>query len=353
MRGWGIPSHTIRKVRDRVREMWSDTAGSWAWEWTREAESAKRAGDPLLAARLYGAARFPCAVSELQRAAARHQLESYLAAAPSFPCRFERRVLELSYRGRSTRVPTHLFAVRGDSRHKPLLCLSGGVDTLKMELHRLALTLVRLGGFRVAAIDMPGTGESELALAPDADTIYEGVLDELAGEAQRGVLGISFGGHWAAKLGLRRCADAAVDLGGPIGAGSMNSEKLARLPNGMTGILGNALRLTALPGENEAGSLLRAFSLREQGLLQGARATALLAVNGAHDQYVPREDTTVFRSIPGAEVWLVEGATHCAAERFPAVVLSVIAWLRVKLLGASAANRALLAASLAVLRPAR
>jgi hypothetical protein len=60
----------------------------------------------------------------------------------------------------------------------------------------------RIGRFRVAAIDMPGTGESGMALTADADAIYQELLATLAPTGRKAVLGVSFGGHWAAKLAL-------------------------------------------------------------------------------------------------------------------------------------------------------
>jgi len=285
MRSWGIPSSTLTRVEAAVDDMWREGPRGWAYEWRREGEAAERRGRWHRAAMCHGAAKFPCIVTALQERCYASQLECYAKAASAFPCSFQRLELDVPYRDGSTRVPVHLFAPRADS-NLPLVCLSGGVDTLKVELHRLALTLALVGRFRVAAIDMPGTGESAIALAGDAHRIYEGVLAELHHGAKRGVWGVSFGGHWAAKLACLASVDAAVDMGGPIGARTLD---YTRLPNGMTGIIANALSderlLTA--ASSELAELEAQFSLPKQGLMEARTSSPLLVFNGARDRTSP------------------------------------------------------------------
>ncbi|MEU8804613.1 alpha/beta hydrolase [Spirillospora sp. NPDC048819] len=348
----GVPAGAVARARDRIGEMWGDGEDGWGPVWAAEAERAGRERGPLAESLCWGAARFPCLATEARRDAHRRQLERYLDAAPRFRARFRRRILHVPHPGdgtgnATTPVPAHLFR-RPFGRPRGVLILSGGVDTWKMDLHRLAVTTALATGFIVAAIDMPGTGESELVLTPGADR----VLAALAGELRReyglptGFLGLSFGGHWAAKLALLGEVDAAVDLGGPTGAAATPVDVL-NLPYGMTGILGNALGLDAPPGPGRAAELLDAFSLRGQGLLdpgRAGRAAPLLAVNGARDQYIPPGDTTGLAGRPGTAVWLVAGATHCAPERFRVLMPAIWGWLAARLSpgpAARAAERAL------------
>ena len=110
-----------------------------------------------------------------------------------------------------------------------------------------------------------------MPLAPDGDKVLDGLVallrEQRPGEPV-GYFGLSFGGHWAVRLALRGVVDAAVDLGGPTGAADEATDVLS-LPYGMAAIVGNALGLTALPD---------------------------------------------------ATVWIVPGATHCAAERIRPVL---------------------------------
>jgi esterase FrsA len=353
--GWGIPWQVVNEVRMQARDMWSDDTGGWVPAWARQADRAERNGAWLLAALCWGAARFPCFATPSRKAAYERQLAAYERASADFPVRFERLVLDVPSEHGPTPVPVHLFA----RRRRPgrgLVVLSGGVDTWKVELHRLSVTIARATGLQVAALDMPGTGESKLALTPGADAVLAAVIRRLAervGSDGTAFFGVSFGGHWAAKLALLGEVDAAIDLGGPVGAGESTVD-VANLPNGMTGIVAHALGLDRLPTDEEAQALVDGFSLRRQGLLDGDGATSahLLAVNGEHDLYIPPEDTTVFRSQPKATVWVVKGAGHCAAERIRLVIPPALAWLSARLHREARAYRVLERALRLPLRPA-
>ena len=77
-----------------------------------------------------------------------------------------------------TPVPIHVYAPRHPGPY-PLVLPSAGVDTQKIELHRLAVAVARLADAKVIALDMPGTGESSVALTLGADAIYHGVLQQM------------------------------------------------------------------------------------------------------------------------------------------------------------------------------
>jgi esterase FrsA len=339
--GWGIPSSIVEKVRTQVRDMWSEEDPSgWVPAWAEWAERAEREGRWLQAALLWGAARFPCFATPGRRAAYERQLAGYERASADFPVRFERLVLDVPFDGGQTPVPVHLFR-RRRAAGRSLVALSGGVDTWKVELHRLAVATARATGLTVAALDMPGTGESRVPLSPDSDRVLAGAIGQLARleRAERtGFFGISFGGHWAAKLALTGRVDAAVDLGGPVGA-DPSGQDVTSLPYGMTGIVAHALGLEEPPSPEDADELVEGFSLGRQGLLDVPAPAPLLAVNGERDQYIPAADTTVFASHPNATVWVVKGATHCAAERARRVIPASLGWLTARLSGGRPLHR--------------
>ncbi|WP_328831640.1 alpha/beta hydrolase [Streptomyces sp. NBC_00252] len=324
----GIPRPVVDRARARITDMWGTGAGSWVPVWSAEAERAHASGDPLLASLCWGAARFPCLATGERRAAHERQLTAYLEAAPGFPVRFQRAVLEVP-----EPVPVHFFQRRRAPR-PGVVVLCGGVDTWKMDLHRLAVATARATGLLIAAVDMPGTGESTVPLSPDADHILVGLIAQLrrAYGQPVGFYGISFGAHWAAKLALAGHVDAAVDLGGPTGVADEPIDLLG-LPHGMPGIVANALHLDEMPDQSVIAELLAAFSLREQGLLDkaGAGGSPLLVVNGADDVYVPPGDAVGLAGRPDTTVWVVKDAGHCAPERSPQVNLALWGWLSARL----------------------
>ena len=337
--GWGIPADNVARARLEITDMWSDGPGGWTTVWSAQAERALQDGDLLLASLLYGAARFPCLSTADRRAAFDRQLELYLQAAPQFPCAFERFVLSVDQGTGKTPVATHLFRPK---RGKPgaLVVLCGGVDTWKMEVHKIALALVRLGGLTVAAIDMPGTGESQVPLAHDSDELLGNTIRQLRerlGVERAGFFGLSFGGHWAAKLALTGKVDAAVDLGGPIGA-DPNIPDLVNLPNGMTGIIGNAMGFEGPLSESGAQELVNQFSLARNGLLANKDGSPLLAVNGVEDIYIPLGDTVVFADRPHSTAWIVKDAGHCADAHVRPIIAGTAGWLARELNGGARAN---------------
>src|SRR5581483_7569973 len=131
--------------------------------------------------------------------------------APQFPVRFHRQVHDVP-------TPLHLFR-RRIAPQPGVLVLSGGVDTWKMDLHRLAVTTALATGMLVVALDMPGTGESDVPLTPSSDRVYAEVVRLLRRRygVPVGLIGLSFGGHWAVKLAMLGEVDAAVAIGAPTG----------------------------------------------------------------------------------------------------------------------------------------
>ena len=320
----GIPRRAVTRARNEIHDMWGMADDGWVPVWAREAERAAAQGDLLLASLCWGAARFPALANTGRVFAYEQQLEWYLAAAPGFPVRFHRQV-------RDVPTPLHLFRRRFAPR-PGVIVLSGGVDTWKMDLHRLAVATALATGRLVVAMDMPGTGESKVPLSPDADRVYSEVVALLRKRYGMpvGFIGLSFGGLWAAKLALLGEVDAAVDIGGPTGAAGERVDVL-RLPYGMSGIIGNALRLDAMPSSELVEELYRKFSLRDQGLLDRPGGAPLLAINGDRDQYVPLGDTTGLAGRPDTTVWVVPGGTHCAPERFAQVAIGMWGWIAARL----------------------
>ncbi|WP_052863608.1 alpha/beta hydrolase [Streptomyces niger] len=332
----GIPASTVADAEHRIDDMWGTGPTSWVPVWTQHAERAARQGHLLLASLCWGAARFPVSATPERRAAHEQQLDWYLKATERFPVRFQRKIVEVpDGRHGTTAVPLHLFRRRQAAGGRPrgVLLLSGGVDTWKMDLHRLAVSSALATGLLVAAADMPGTGESAVPLTHDADAVLGGVVEQLRVQYRRpvGFLGLSFGGHWAAKLALQGRVDAAVDIGGPTGVAVRGDDELLAMPHGMPGIVGNALGLDRQPDGRQAAELLARFSLRDQDLLRSAGAAPLLAVNGADDQYVPLLDTTGLAHAPNTTVWVIRNATHCAPERFLPLMAAAWGWLLARL----------------------
>ena len=326
----GLPAADLDRARAAITTMWADEPGGWTHELSALARAYAARGEHLLASLAYGVAKFPVLANQAKQEAQRRQAEEYAKAAPGFDVAFERRILHLPYRGATTRVPVHLLSAAPDYSHAPVLLFSGGIDSWKMDLHRLAAGLARGAGVTVMAFDHPGTGETQAPLDAYTDEVTDGLISQARrlGNGTVAHFGLSFGGNFAAASGLSGAVDAAIDLGGPVDA-SFEPDNYRRLMFGMADIAGNAYGFTAPPSEEQMIGAGRPFIRR--ALLEQKGNAPMLVINGADDVHVVQADTLVFQGRADTEVILVPGTGHCAASKLPEVMPIMISWLRARL----------------------
>ena len=96
--------------------------------------------------------------------------------------------------------------MKGLAADAPILVVTGGVDTWKMDVHGLLVALALMGVARVLTFDIAGTGESQVAMSADGGAeIAEGVV------AAARARGLAVGrGAWLPKMEKPR-----PGLGGP------------------------------------------------------------------------------------------------------------------------------------------
>jgi len=323
----GLPAPDVDAVRAAITEMWPDGPGGWVYEWSALAARYAGEGSHQLAALAYGWAKFPTLADDSKRGALRNQLEQYLLAAPDFGVDFQRRVLNVPYRGASTPVPVHVFAAPDLPADAPVLLASGGVDSWKMDMHGMFVLAAATTGVRVVAFDIAGTGESVVPMTADGGAeIVRGLIAE-ARTLGNGVvihLGISMGGHYSARSGLAGEVDAAIVLGGPVE--DAFSQDASMLQFGMDGIVGNALGFDHRPSTEQLVATIDTFSLRP--LLDQDINAPMLVLNGADDVHVPQHDTLVFQGRRNTEVHLMPDTGHCATSKLPEAVGLMFSWLQ-------------------------
>ena len=333
---FGISLADIESVRAAVTDMWDDAPGGWVHEWSQLAERYADKGEHRMAALLYGCAKFPCLADAARVRAMEHQLEQFQLAAKDFPVAFQRRVIEVSYRGSRVDMPVHVYSKDGDYSGRPVLIASGGVDTWKMDIHPWWVAFTMNAAVTTVAFDHPGTGESPIPVDEHADEVIHGIADfgRQLGDGRVAHFGASFGGNFAAMSGLSGSVDAAVELGGPV-ADSFQAEHLSRLPYGMHDILGNAMHWDHSPTLDELTAGMEKLSRRH--LLAQQRNSPMLVINGADDYFVPQADTLVFEGRPDTEVHLIAGTGHVAMSKAAEIIPMVSAWLHRQLVAAGSA----------------
>lgn len=323
----GLPAPAVDAVRAAITQMWTDAPGGWVYEWSALAARYANEGSHQLASLAYGWAKFPTLADDSKRLALRNQLEQYLLAATDFGVDFQRRVLDVPYRGATTPVPVHVFAAPDLAPDAPVLLASGGVDSWKMDMHGIFVLAAATTGVRVVAFDIAGTGESAVPMTPDGGAeIVRGLIAE-ARTLGNGIvihLGISMGGYYSARSGLAGEVAAAIVLGGPVEAAF--DRDAATLQFGMDGIVGNALGFSQRPSAEELAATFGAFSLRP--LLDQDTNTPMLVVNGADDVHVPQHDTVVFEGRRDTDVHLMPDTGHCATSKLPEAIGLMFGWLQ-------------------------
>jgi esterase FrsA len=247
-------------------------------------------------------------------------------SAQGGPVAFERHVIEAEHLGERVPVAVHQFSPPNTlTEEAPVLIASGGVDTWKEDLHPVWVAYATWTQMTVLAFDIAGTGESTVPMTPDGGADIVSSLVREARELGNGRVahvGISMGGHFAARTGLIGEVDAAVVVGGPVKAA------FAWRPQtntNMTGVVGNAFGFQEQPTDEELAARWAAFSLAD--LLKGHESAPMFVVNGADDPLIPQEDTLLFQGRPGAEVHLIPDSGHCATNKIAEVMPQIFAWL--------------------------
>ena len=210
-----------------------------------------------------------------------------------------------------------------------MLIYTGGVDTYKMGLHAIYVTLAQRLGITILGFDISGTGESTIPLSVKGDELVLGIVNEARklGNGKVAHLGFSFGGNFSAMTGLSSAVDAAIVLGGPVDK-AWGKENAQNLPFGMPGIIGNDMGFDEEPSLPEFMAAVQQFSRRP--LLDQTKNAPMLVINGANDYFVPQADTLVFKGRPKTEIHLLPDIGHCAVlggvSKLPEVIDLVTQW---------------------------
>jgi esterase FrsA len=286
-------------------QAWVAAFGELAVGHQGTAATAERAGNVELAAREYllaydawRLARYPAPNSTAKREAYAASQQTYLKAMYWSDPPLER--VWMSFNGK----PGEGMFVIGDVRKpkgfdgpRPVVVHWGGSDSLKEEQ---AADPFLAAGMASLAVDMPGTGDAPLDGSTDAERQWDAVFDWIASQddldAERiGVVGVSTGGYWAAKLAHthRDRIRAAVVHGGPIHH-AFQAEWIEQAQTGEYPFELAETLAAAFGGQSYADwvSLAPRLSLLDQGILDGASAP-LLVVNGVHDTVFPVQDAYV------------------------------------------------------------
>ena len=316
------PDRAVRVLRELSSADHDEWVGAFA-------VPARAAADDREAYGWWRVARYPAPTSEVKRDAYVRSQEHYLAWARTFAPALEAVAIPFAGRpGEGKFIGAHLR--RPPLERPPVLVVWGGIDAFKEERRADAFLAA---GIATLAVDMPGTGDAPLAGSPDAERMWDAVLDWIGQrpdlDPQRvAILGSSTGGYWAAKLARthRHRIRAAVDHGGPVhhafSAEWIERAETGEYPFGLSETLAAAFGGAA---RNDWVRIAPSLSLRDQGVLDRPSAP-LLVVHGRQDTVFPVADAELLVA-HGAEALIVPGG-HMGAG---GVTSRVLDWIRGRL----------------------
>jgi esterase FrsA len=278
---------------------WAETIAAIGEEAFERGEAAEHASEAPQAEKAFlessfwfFLARFPHILRPAGAAAYRRHNEAYMRAARHFAHPAER--IAFSFEGGE--APGLLRLPRDATGPVPLALLMGGIDVWKsdLEIHRLAEQLLKRG-VATLAIDIPGTGECPVPVSTAGERPALAALAHVRSDiridgTRIGVYGLSFGGHFAAKLAIvDPSLRAVVQNGGPIHH-AFAAANLHGLPFGTRAALGRIAQVDPAGDPTAFETKLGSLSLTAQGLLPARAHAPLLSINGARDELVPIHD---------------------------------------------------------------
>lgn len=316
---------------------WADTMAARGERAMAEGEAAERSGDAPGAKRSFLAAsfwfffaRFPHILNAGGAAAYRRHNDAYARAARHFDPPLE--IVRVPFGDGS--FPALLRLPAGTTAPAPLVLLWGGIDVWKsdLEIHYLGEALLERG-MATLALDMPGTGECPVPVDPAGDRVMRAALDHLEKDARIdgariGAYGLSFGGHFAAKLALvEPRLKAVVQNAGPIHH-TFAPAHIRRLPAGTRAALARVAGLDPAGDPAALATAHGALSLASQGLLPARGHAPLLSINGEQDIVVPIRDLH-YLSEQGVrqDVLTFARDRHVASRHWPLHESLAAAWL--------------------------
>jgi esterase FrsA len=299
----GIGSEDAQAALSQIKTLNRDEwAAAWLavadrrWERARSLDArnlAELRDEYWRAWRIFHFARWPTENSPTRQRAKHRALQAFQAYARLLDPPME--VVRIPFEGKHI---VGYLRLPAKPRPAPLVFAIAGLDSRKEDMAGHSENYLQRG-MGLFAIDLPGTGESPLAVAePDADRVFSEVLDYLEKrqdvDSERIVVqGRSWSGYWAAKLAIseRTRLRGTVMHGGPIHHYFQ--------PDWLTKSLGTGEYLydylaakSALVGAttlDEMVERMRKFSLLDTAVLDQPSAP-MLCVNGARDSQVPIAD---------------------------------------------------------------
>ncbi|WP_213575753.1 alpha/beta hydrolase [Rhodococcus sp. USK13] len=232
------------------------------------------------------------------------------ALAPSLNLTVEH--VEIPVSDRET-VAGYLFLPPGPGPH-PVVLTTNGLEGTAQEL-AIPQLRYRDSGVAVFLMEMPGSYAYTKPMGPDSEAIYHEVIDHLVADDRLdsdriAMVGVSFGGYWAARL-------AATDdrIACAIACGAPTHRSFTGGALGTPQIILSALADTL--GARHPLDLMRALSALSIEDRYSDISMPLLVINGDNDTLMSTQDSIdLAETAPNGTVRLYPDDDHCAMGHY-------------------------------------
>ncbi len=253
----------------------------------------------LLAYNYYRMARFTVPDTEFKKEAYRSSVANYLEAARYFDPPLEK--VLIPFKGNKNEgKEIAVYLRRPDGIHKPpVLIHHAGIDVFKEEQILMDRAFLERG-IATLAIDMPGTGESPISGSTDGERLYSVIITYIQNQisldgSRIGLMGMSTGGYWAAKIAhieIKRLK-AVVFWGGGVHYYWQPDWQIQSCYSpthlGNIDLIDTRRHAFDIDDRDKWLEYAPSLSLLDMGILDNPCAPMLL-VNGKDDSQVPIED---------------------------------------------------------------
>lgn len=210
----------------------------------------------------------------------------------------------------------------------PMVIITNGLEGTVQEIS-LPLRAYRDARMGVFLMEMPGTYSYRRPMSPASEDIYRGVIEHYASHprvdaSRMGMVGVSFGGYWSARMAAGGKLRCAVACGAPLhhAFGPGNSLGIPEI------IVSVFIKVTGASGITDMATRLEELSFERNDLYRKIEIP-LLVINGDNDTLVGTKDTVLLAArAPRAFLKLYEKDDHCAMGHYREWLDLTFEWLQ-------------------------
>lgn len=221
----------------------------------------------------------------------------------------------------------------------PMVIVTNGLEGTVQEL---AFPIIKYCDDKTGVffMEMPGTYAYKQRLSTDSEAIYNGVIEYVSehpkvDSSQIAMMGVSFGGHWAARMAaVNPNLNCVVASGAPIEHAFKTSTSF-----GIPSIMVSSLQyVTGAKGIFDLIRKLGALSFANGDLYKNVKIP-LLILNGDTDTLVGTQDSLELnRKIPNSLLKLYEDDDHCAMGHYDEWIDFAFDWINMQFANSKRVN---------------